>query len=55
TITYVWAGELLARTGSLSGHPSKQQLRLTLIDPVTMRQPLYPLNYATGNQYIASF
>ncbi|KAG8336831.1 hypothetical protein J6590_037046 [Homalodisca vitripennis] len=27
---------LLTRTGSLSGHPSKQQPRSTLLDPVTL-------------------
>ncbi|KAG8245990.1 hypothetical protein J6590_097467 [Homalodisca vitripennis] len=31
------AGWLLARTGSLSGHPSKQQPRSTLLDSVTLR------------------
>ncbi|KAG8269589.1 hypothetical protein J6590_104414 [Homalodisca vitripennis] len=31
------AGGLLARTGSLSGHPSKQQPRSTLLDlPITV-------------------
>ncbi|KAG8320212.1 hypothetical protein J6590_074013 [Homalodisca vitripennis] len=40
------AGGMLARTGSLSGHPSKQQLRSTLLDPVILRKPLYPLHYA---------
>ncbi|KAG8269776.1 hypothetical protein J6590_100219 [Homalodisca vitripennis] len=31
------AGGLLARTGSLGGHPSKQQPRSTLLDPVISR------------------
>ncbi|KAG8272863.1 hypothetical protein J6590_033521 [Homalodisca vitripennis] len=31
------AGGLLARTGSLSGHPSKQQPRSTLLDSVISR------------------
>ncbi|KAG8268695.1 hypothetical protein J6590_021515 [Homalodisca vitripennis] len=31
------AGGLFARAGSLSGHPSKQQPRLTLLDLVTLR------------------
>ncbi|KAG8278796.1 hypothetical protein J6590_011194 [Homalodisca vitripennis] len=31
------AGGLLGRTGSLSGHPSKQQPRSTLLDPVILR------------------
>ncbi|KAG8278320.1 hypothetical protein J6590_023769 [Homalodisca vitripennis] len=31
------AGGMLARTGSLSGHPSKQQPRSTLLDPVIRR------------------
>ncbi|KAG8308910.1 hypothetical protein J6590_098384, partial [Homalodisca vitripennis] len=34
TTTNGRAGGLLARTGSLSGHPSKQQPRSTLLDPV---------------------
>ncbi|KAG8284647.1 hypothetical protein J6590_098470, partial [Homalodisca vitripennis] len=33
TTTNDRAGGLLARTGSLSGHPSKQQPRSTLLDP----------------------
>ncbi|KAG8308205.1 hypothetical protein J6590_002291 [Homalodisca vitripennis] len=32
TTIHVRAGGLLARTGSLSGHPSKQQPRSTLLD-----------------------
>ncbi|KAG8246690.1 hypothetical protein J6590_078628 [Homalodisca vitripennis] len=34
------AGELLARTGSLSGHPSKQQPRSTLLDPILVHDLL---------------
>ncbi|KAG8337298.1 hypothetical protein J6590_026263 [Homalodisca vitripennis] len=37
TTTNGRVGELLARTGSLSGHPSKQQPRLTLLDLVILR------------------
>ncbi|KAG8286728.1 hypothetical protein J6590_053685 [Homalodisca vitripennis] len=37
TTTNDWAGGLLARTGSLSGYPSKQQPRSTLLDPVILR------------------
>ncbi|KAG8327103.1 hypothetical protein J6590_026437 [Homalodisca vitripennis] len=36
TTTNDWAGGLLARTGSLSGHPSKQQPRSTLFDWVIL-------------------
>ncbi|KAG8259097.1 hypothetical protein J6590_017271 [Homalodisca vitripennis] len=37
TTTNGRAGELLARKGSLSGHPSKQQPRPTLLDLVILR------------------
>ncbi|KAG8252714.1 hypothetical protein J6590_051163 [Homalodisca vitripennis] len=37
TTTNCRAGGLLARPGSLSGHPSKQQPRSTLLDPVILR------------------
>ncbi|KAG8260128.1 hypothetical protein J6590_103806 [Homalodisca vitripennis] len=37
TTTKGRAGGLLARTGSLSGHPSKQQPRSTLLDPIFLR------------------
>ncbi|KAG8272076.1 hypothetical protein J6590_050027 [Homalodisca vitripennis] len=37
------AGELLARTGSLSGHPSKQQPRSTLTNSAILRQLSYQL------------
>ncbi|KAG8314059.1 hypothetical protein J6590_101233 [Homalodisca vitripennis] len=37
TITNGRASGLLARTGSLSGHPSKQQPRSTLLDSVISR------------------
>ncbi|KAG8331432.1 hypothetical protein J6590_042202 [Homalodisca vitripennis] len=50
TTTNGRAGGLLARTGSLSGHPSKQQPRSTLLAvtvvPATLRpwQSMYVLN-----------
>ncbi|KAG8299400.1 hypothetical protein J6590_102023 [Homalodisca vitripennis] len=37
TTTNSRAGGLLARTGSLSGHPSKQQPRSTMLDLVILR------------------
>ncbi|KAG8267056.1 hypothetical protein J6590_059097 [Homalodisca vitripennis] len=42
TITNGQAGGLLTRTGSFSGHPSKQQPSSMLFDLVILRQPLYP-------------
>ncbi|KAG8272605.1 hypothetical protein J6590_037899 [Homalodisca vitripennis] len=37
TTTNARPGGLFARTGSLSGHPSKQQPRSMLLDPVILR------------------
>ncbi|KAG8277608.1 hypothetical protein J6590_039152, partial [Homalodisca vitripennis] len=31
-----------------SGHPSKEQPRSTLLDPVVARNPLYPLHQTIG-------
>ncbi|KAG8253119.1 hypothetical protein J6590_041901 [Homalodisca vitripennis] len=36
TTTNGRVGWLLSRTGSLSGHPSKQQPRLKLLDPISL-------------------
>ncbi|KAG8283304.1 hypothetical protein J6590_021204 [Homalodisca vitripennis] len=43
------AAGLLAMTGYLSGYPSKQQPRSTLLDPVILLY-LYPLHYAIRQQ-----
>ncbi|KAG8255554.1 hypothetical protein J6590_089798 [Homalodisca vitripennis] len=46
--TIAWAGGLLAKTGSLSDHPSKQQPRSRLLGPVQkqrathMHRPICP-------------
>ncbi|KAG8294922.1 hypothetical protein J6590_092009 [Homalodisca vitripennis] len=45
TTTKGRAGEQIAITGPLSGHPSKQQTRSTLLDLVILQCPLYPLHY----------
>ncbi|KAG8315323.1 hypothetical protein J6590_073377 [Homalodisca vitripennis] len=46
------AGGLLARTGSLSGHLSKQQPRSTLLDLVAVI--LYKANALSGGVYLLS-
>ncbi|KAG8267896.1 hypothetical protein J6590_040678 [Homalodisca vitripennis] len=48
TTTNDQSNKLLARTGSLSGHPSKQQPRSMLLDLVSLPQPPYPLHCAIG-------
>ncbi|KAG8258593.1 hypothetical protein J6590_027686 [Homalodisca vitripennis] len=48
TTTNGRAGRLPTRTGSLSGHPSKQQALSTLLHSVILRYPSYRPYYAIG-------
>ncbi|KAG8245472.1 hypothetical protein J6590_105409, partial [Homalodisca vitripennis] len=52
TTTNGRAGGQLERTGSVSGHSTKQQPRSTLLDLVILRQPLYPLHYAIAAEVV---